>query len=358
MKDLVTAIGAALLVASVPAQAAQQLEDRLYEGEQALYEAALEEGLVVSFDTGPTWANWSAQFEDFQARYPGMQIVFNDLGSGATVVALEQSRNRPQADTAYYYASSAVDAHERELLAPFEPINFDAIPDVFKAPQGEWFTIHTLNIAFLVNTELVDEVPQRWEDLLDEQYRNSIVYLDPRTTGQGQVMALAANYANGGDLDDLQPGIDYLEALSAAGNVSRVLGTTPYSQFLRGEIPIWIGYENDGLRAKITDDMGDRVAVVIPEEASLAAPYAISLVDNGPHPNAGRLWLNYIMSERGQRTFAEGFVRPVLDVDLPTSVSDELAEAPQIRPLDVRRASQVSETLTDMWRQQVLPAQQ
>ena len=31
----------------------------LYPGEKALYEAAKKEGMVVSFDTGPTWANWS-----------------------------------------------------------------------------------------------------------------------------------------------------------------------------------------------------------------------------------------------------------------------------------------------------------
>ncbi|CAD5268766.1 MULTISPECIES: extracellular solute-binding protein [Halomonadaceae] len=341
----------ALSLLPLSAYAANTLDSEFYDGEQELYEAAQEEGLVVSFDTGPTWANWQSQFNRFTERYPGVQIVFNDLGSGATVVALEQARNRPQADTAYYYASSAINAHEKELLSPFTPINFDSIPDVFKADAGEWFTIHSLNVAFIVNTQLVDEVPQSWEDLLDEQYRNSIVYLDPRSTGQGQVLTLAANYAMGGDLDNLSPGIDYLAELSRIGNVARVVGTTPYAQFVRGEIPIWIGYENDGLKASITDGMGDNAAVVIPEEASVAAPYAISLVKNGPNPNAGRLWLNYVMSDEGQRTFAEGFVRPVNgDIELP----DTLVEAPQIRPLDVQKASSISADLSHQWTQHVL----
>ncbi|UYG00628.1 extracellular solute-binding protein [Halomonas sp. GD1P12] len=331
--------------------AAETLDTEFYEGEQALYDEALEEGLVVSFDTGPTWANWQSQFNGFTERYPGVQIVFNDLGSGATVVSLEQSRNRPQADTAYYYASSAINAYEKDLLSPFTPINFDTIPEVFKAEDGEWFTIHSLNVAFLVNKQLVDEVPQSWEDLLDEQYRNSIVYLDPRSTGQGQVVTLAANYGAGGDLDNLEPGIDYLSELSRSGNVARVVGTTPYAQFVRGEIPIWIGYENDGLKASITDGMGDNVAVVIPEEASVAAPYAISLVKDGPNPNAGRLWLNYVMSDEGQRTFAEGFVRPVNgDIELP----ETLVDAPQIQPLDVQAASRISSDLSQLWTQRVL----
>src|SRR5690242_21724955 len=82
----------------------------LYPGEKALYEAAKKEGMVVSFDTGPTWANWAAQFAAFKRRYPDVEITYNDIGSAATVVALEKSRNRPQADTAYYFAASAVDA--------------------------------------------------------------------------------------------------------------------------------------------------------------------------------------------------------------------------------------------------------
>ena len=95
----------------------------LYSGEKVLYEAAKKEGLVVSFDTGPTWANWAAQFAAFKKRYPDVEIVYNDLGSAATVVALEKARNRPQADTAYYFAASAVDAAKKGVVAPFKPVN-------------------------------------------------------------------------------------------------------------------------------------------------------------------------------------------------------------------------------------------
>ncbi|MDB5631925.1 MAG: transporter substrate-binding protein [Tardiphaga sp.] len=38
----------------------------LYPGEKELFESARKEGLVVSFDTGPTWANWAGQFKAFQ----------------------------------------------------------------------------------------------------------------------------------------------------------------------------------------------------------------------------------------------------------------------------------------------------
>lgn len=343
--------GAALAaVIAAPSVASAFDGPELYPGEKALYEAAQKEGLVVSFDTGPTWANWGAQFKAFKARYPGVEMVYNDLGSAVTVTALEKARNRPQADTAYYFAGSAVSAAEKGLVADFKPVNFDKLPEAFRHPQGQWFTIHTLNIAFIVNTKAVKNVPQSWADLLKPEYKNSIVYLDPRSTGQGQVVVFAANFAQGGDMSSAQPGLDYLAKLHQSGNVLRNVGTTPYAQFLKGEIPIWIGYENDGLKAKFKDGMGDDVAVVIPKEASAMAPYAISLVANGPNPNAGKLWLNYIMTETGQAGFADGFVRPsVPGVTLPESVADKLPPAPQLKPVDVIKAKALKGDIDAGW---------
>lgn len=336
--------------------AAHSLEGpELYDGEAQLYEAAKEEGIVASFDTGPTWANWAAQFKAFKQRYPEIEMVYNDLGSAATVVTLDKSRNRPQADTAYYFAGSALDAADKDLVAPFEPVNFEKLADAFKHPEGKWFTIHTLNVAFLVNTNLVEKIPTSWADLLKSDYANSIVYLDPRSTGQGQVVVFAAALANGGSMDNVDPGIDYLAKLSAQGNILRTVGTTPYAQFVKGEIPIWIGYENDGLKAKYTDGMRDAAEVVIPAEASAAAPYAISLVKGAPNPNAGKLWLNFIMTEQGQARFADGYVRPsVPGVQLPPEVAEKMPSAPQLQPLDVTKAKEKKAEIDDKWAKAVL----
>jgi putative spermidine/putrescine transport system substrate-binding protein len=312
----------------------------LYPGEKKLYDAARKEGMVVSFDTGPTWANWAAEFAAFKKRYPEVEIVYNDIGSSATVIALDKARNRPQADTAYYFAASGIDAVAKNVVTPFKPVNFEKLTPVFRDPDGKWFTIHTLTVAFVVNTKLVKNVPQSWEDLTKPEYKNSVVYLDPRSTGVGQVLFFAANFGMGGDMTNVQPGVDYFARLHQSGTVLRVLGTTPYAQFVKGEIPIWISYENDGLKAKFIDGLGDAVAVVVPKEASAAAPYGISLVAKSPHPNAGKLWLNFIMTDAGQGIFAQGFVRPsVPGVNLPANVADKLPVAPQVRPLDVKAAA-------------------
>lgn len=238
----------------------------------------------MSFDTGPEWANWKALFREFKKRYPEIELTYNDIGSAATVLALEKTRRRPQADTAYYFAASAVDAAAKDVVAPFKPVNFEHLPPVFREAEGRWFTIHTLNIAFLVNRQLVKTVPTGWADLLRPEYRNAVVYLDPRTAGVGQVVAFAAAYAMGGSVDDVKPGTDYLGRLHAAGNVLRVEGTTPYAKFLKGEIPIWIGYENDGLKAKHVDGMGDALEVVIPARPAWPRPMPSASSRTAPTP--------------------------------------------------------------------------
>lgn len=354
-RSLMKGAGLLALAAVLSGKAVAFDGTELYAGEAKLYEAAKKEGMAVSFDTGPEWANWKSLFRDFKKRYPDIELTYNDIGSAATVVALDKTRRRPQADTAYYFAASAVDAAAKDVVAPFQPVNFDKLPAVFKEASGKWFTIHTLNVAFLVNKKLVKNVPTSWSDLLRPEYKSSVVYLDPRSTGVGQVIVFAAAYASGGGVDDVKPGADYFGKLHASGNVLRVEGTTPYAKFVKGEIPIWIGYENDGLKAKHVDGMGDAVDIVIPREASVAAPYAISLVKNGPNPNAGKLWLNFIMSEAGQGLFAQGFVRPsVPDVKLSPEVQAKLPAAPQIRPLDVVKASARKAEVDRLWTQAAL----
>ncbi len=353
MKRFVAALVVSLVIAAVAA-AGQLPSPELYPGEQALYEKALEEGMVVSFDTGPTWANWGNLFKAFEKRYEGVSIVYNDLGSGATVIALDKARRRPQADTAYYFAQSAIDAKAKGVVESWPPVNFEKLPPAFQDPDKQWFICHQLVVAFLVNKKLVKNVPESWADLLKPEYKNSITYLDPRSTGQGQVLTFGAAYGNGGSVDNPMPGVEYLAKLHQAGNILRVEGTTPYAKFIKGEIPVWIAYEGDGLKAKITDGMGDDCAVVIPKEASVSAPYAMSLVKNGPNPNAGKLWLNFVMSA-GQQLFVAGFVRPsVPDVKIPAEMKQYMPDAPQVKPLDIVKSAKVKTVIDEGWTKLVL----
>jgi putative spermidine/putrescine transport system substrate-binding protein len=326
----------------------------LYAGESALYDAAAKDGLVISSNTGAGWANWGALAAAFAKRYPNVTLAYNDVGSGAAVIALDRTRARPAIDTLYGFGIASVDAASRGLLAGFKPVNFERLPAVARDPDGRWFAVHQLPILFVVNKKLVKAVPRAWADLAKPDYKGAIVYADPRTTGAGEVTVFAANLAAGGSLDTVRPGIDYLAELHKLGNVLRV-DANGYAEFLKGKIPVWIAFESDGLRAKYVDGMGDDVELVAPAEGTVAAPYTISLVKGARDENAAKLWLNFALSDQGQRLFAEGFVRPaVADLALPPELAGRLPKLAKLELLDVARALLRKADIDSLWAQAVL----
>ncbi|MGQ9747591.1 MAG: extracellular solute-binding protein [Candidatus Caldatribacteriaceae bacterium] len=355
MKKLGLILGC-LVVISLLVSGVGALENELYPGESALWEEAKKEGIVVSYDTGPTWANWAGVFKKFTQRYD-IEIVYNDLGSGATVVRLEKEKNRPNADTAYYFMPFGASAKDKGVTEAFQPVNFDQIPDILKDPEGHWFSIHKGTVVFVINKKLAKRIPRGWKDLLEPDFKKSIVYLDPRTTGIGYAIVLATAHALGGSVDNLMPGIEYLAELQKRGNIRLIEKTTEYDKFVKGEIPVWITYDFNGYRAKYIGGLGDEVEMVIPQEGTITAPYAISLVKGAPHPQAARLWLNFILSEEGQKTFAEGFVRPILDVPMPEEIIQKfLPQEEYARAMDIDwvKAQAVQPEAAKLWGRYVL----
>ena len=354
---MMASLRAAILVAALSAVGAPAFAldgPDLYPGESALYDAAAKDGLVVSANTGAGWANWGALAAAFAKRYPAVTLAYNDIGSGAAVIALDRTRAKPAVDTLYAFGIASVDAASRGLLAGFKPVNFERLPAAARDLDARWFAVHQMPVLFIVNKKLVKAVPRSWADLAKPDYKGAIVYADPRTTGAGQVTVFAANLAAGGSLETVRPGIEYLAELHKLGNVLRV-DANAYAEFVKGKVPVWIGFECDGLRAKYADGMADDVELVSPAEGTVAAPYTIGLVKGARNENAAKLWLNFALSDQGQRLFADGFVRPALsDLALPPELAGRLPKLAKLELLDVGRALLRKPDIDGGWAQAVL----
>lgn len=334
-----------------------QFENPLFPEEESLYNAAIKEGGdIVSYDTGPYWANHIGQFKAFQERYPGMFVVYNDLGSGATVARLEKESSNPQADTAYYSIVYGPIAKSKGVTQGFKPNNFDKIPEGLKDSEGHWLAVHQGTVAFAINNKLVKNIPHSWSDLVNGDYKNSVYYLDPRTTGLGHAVVLAAAYANGGDEKNYSPGIELLAEIQQKGNIKGYGTIVAYSKFLKGEIPIWITYDFNAYKAKYIG--GADATIVIPQDGSVTVPYLESMINGCPHPNAAKLWLSFLLSDKGQSIFAEGFVRPsVQGVELPEEIASKfvpLKDYEAAHNVNWTEAKNTLEGLKKEWEQKVL----
>lgn len=263
---------------------------------------------AICYNCPPEWADWGTQLRLIEER-TGIRVPLDNKNSGQSLAQLVAEQNSPVADVVYYGVTFGIQAQDADVIEPYQPAHWDEIPDGLKDPDGNWFTIHSGTMGFMVNVDALDgaPVPASWDDLLNPEYRGMVGYLDPASAFVGYVGAVAVNLAMGGDLDDFTPAIDYFNALSR--NAPIVPRQTAYARVLSGEIPILLDYDFNAYRAKHKD--GANVEFVIPEEGSVVVPYVMSLVKDSPNADNGKAVLDFVLSDEGQAVWAEAFLRPV-----------------------------------------------
>jgi putative spermidine/putrescine transport system substrate-binding protein len=199
------------------------------------------------------------------------------------------------------------------------PEGFDEIPEGLRADDGSWFAVHAGTLGLFVNVDALGgaPVPACWSDLIDPQYRGMVGYLDPSSAFVGYAGAVAINMANGGDLDNFDPAIEYFQTLGE--NDPIVPKQTSYARVVSGEIPILFDYDFNAYRAKYEED--GNFEFVIPCEGTVTVPYVMSLVADGPNPELGRQVLDFIMSDEGQAIWTNAYLRPARPIELPEEVA-------------------------------------
>ena len=263
---------------------------------------------AICYNCPPQWADWATQLKSIK-KHLGYSIPHDNKNSGQTLSQLLAEKNSPVADVAYYGVSFGIQAGQKGVVSAYKPKHFDEIPAGLKDPDGKWFTIHSGTLGFFVNVDALGgkPVPQSWKDLLKPAYKGMVGYLDPSSAFVGYAGAVAVNRALGGSLDNFDAGIKYFKDL--AKNDPIVPKQTSYARVLSGEIPILFDYDFNAYRGKYKDKAN--TVFVIPQEGTVVVPYVMSLVKNGPNPDKGKKILDFIMSNEGQKVWANAFLRPI-----------------------------------------------
>lgn len=285
----------------------------------ALIAGAQKENKIVSYGMPDYWANLGEIWSTFMEKYNIAEHEDADLSSAQEIAKFLAEAENPIGDIGDIGMQFAPTAIQFDVVAPFKNDTWDLIPDWAKHPDGLWAVQYYGNLVFLVNTDLVEPVPRSFEDLLKPEYADMVSISDPRGAAQGNYTVFAAAFANGGDETDVQPGLDYFKTLVDAGNLK---ATAPdLAAFQKGETVIGILW--DYLALEYRDQLEGQVTleIVVPEDASIAGPYASIINKYAPHPYAARLMRNYILSPEGQVLYAKGYATPILpDIEIPADV--------------------------------------
>lgn len=282
-----------------------------------------DDDVVIQYNAVDGWANYETVREVFTDE-TGIDFPEDTKNSGQTLNALTNESENPQADVAYMGISDAIVAEQNGLTESYEPEGWDNIPDDLKHSDGEWVCNHYGTVGWAVNTNEVEEVPQSWEDLLDEQFEDTIALYNPESAYNGFINFLNANFAMGGDLTDVDPGIDFFNELQDRGNIAAMPDQGVTTSFFQGEVPMLMAYDFNAYEAKYLSDLPEEdVEVVVPDDGSIIVPYILNVVNNCPRRESAEACIDFQLSEQGQQLFAEAFVTPSRnDVEMPDDVTE------------------------------------
>ena len=315
-RTLVAAAAAAVLV---PTLAIAQVPAGYPANYADVIAAAKKEGKVVVYSTTDT-ASANPLIKDFQALYPGISVEYNDMNSTEVYNRFisEKAANAGSADVLW---SSSMDL-QIKLANDGGALEY-ASPEVSKVPswavwKNQAFGTTYEPIAIVYNKRLLtgDEIPQSHADLTRvlttklDKVKGKVTTYDVEKSGVGFMLITQDSKQN--------PHFwDLVKALGAAGPRFQSSAGTMMERISSGEnvlgFNIFASYA--ALRAKKDPSIG----IVLPNDYCLVMSRVMFISKTAKNPNAAKLWLDYVLSKRGQSQIAAsdlGSIRPDVEGEM------------------------------------------
>jgi putative spermidine/putrescine transport system substrate-binding protein len=301
--------------------------------DQALVDAAKAEGELNTIALPRDWCNYASLIDKFNAKF---SLKYNglvpDAGSGQEIEAVKNNPNGGPAapdviDVGYSFGPTA---KTDGLLQAYKVKTWDTIPADKKDADGFWWADYYGVLSFEVNTDIVKDVPKDWKDLLKPGMKVALAG-NPTNSNQAIQTVFAASLANGGSLDNAQPGLDFFKQLVQAGNF--VPTVAKQGSLVSGETPIIITWNYLATADKVALEGTLPVEVVIPTAGRFGGIYVQGISKTAPHPNAAKLWEEWLFSDEGQVEWLRGFCYTSRFDDLKAKgaiPSDLLASLPDV----------------------------
>ena len=321
---------------------------------QALEKAARAEGAVNSVGMPDSWANWKDTWADLNKLY-GLKHMDTDMSSAQEIAKFAAEKDNATADIGDVGAAFGPIAVQQGVTQPYKPSTWEQIPTWAKDADGHWMLAYTGSIAFIVNKQLVKDVPRSWADLKQGKYKVAIG--DVSAAAQAVNGVLAAAIAMGGNESNVQPALDFYGELAKQGRLS--LANPTIQTLEKGEVEVGVVWDFNGLSYRDQIDPS-RFEVLIPSDGSVISGYSTIINKWAKNPNAAKLAREYILSDAGQINLAKGNARPIRaeHLTLPAEVQAKLLPQEQyakVQPIkDAAAWEATSKALPRLWQEHVI----
>jgi putative spermidine/putrescine transport system substrate-binding protein len=279
-------------------------------GMDALVAAAKAEGTLNVIALPPDWTNYGNMLSAFTAKY-GIKIdsANPDGSSQDEINAVKQLGTQDRApdvlDVGQSFATSNID-----LYAPYKVATWDSIPDANKDAGGAWVNDYGGFISIGCNAKLVPTCPTTFADLAKPEYKGKVaINGDPTQAASAFASVWAGALANGGTLDNINPGLTFWGNLAKSGNLLKIDPNDATIQ--SGQTPIVLDWDYLNVTQAEKNKAAFDWKVAVPSDGLFAQYYAQAINKNAPHPAAARLWQEFLYSDQGQNLWLAGKARPV-----------------------------------------------
>ena len=281
-----------------------------------LIAAAKAEGQLTVIALARDWCGYGPIIDAFKAKY-GIKVneLNPDAGSGDEIEAIKANKDNkgPQApDTIDVGLSFGPAAKAAGLLQPYKVATWASIPDGNKDPEGYWYGDYYGVLAFEVNTDIIPKPPSDWADLQKPEFRNAVALGgDPRASNEAiQAVFAAGMSTTGGDAAKAPAaGLKFFSDLNKAGNFVPVIGKA--ASLAQGTTPIIVRWDYLALSDRDKLKGNPKVEIVVPKTGIIGGVYVQAISAYAPHPNAAKLWMEYLYSDEGQQGLLNGYCHPV-----------------------------------------------
>jgi iron(III) transport system substrate-binding protein len=323
------ALAASLMAISAPALA-QSAPD--------LVAAAQREGKLVIYGvTDNEQANHLIR--EFRSQYPAIQIEYSNMNTTELYNRfISESAAGSSADVTW---SSAMDLQVKLVndgyAQPHKSAETAKLPD-WANWKNEAFGTTYEPIGFVYNKRLMPaaDVPQSHAEFIKllttqtDKYKGKVTTYDPEKSGVGFMLVTQDKQVNAAGFAELQKALGAVQA-----RVQSSTGTM-MERIASGEN--LIGYNLNAAYALTRAKKDPSLGIVLPKDYTLVISRVMFIAKKAKNPNAAKLWLDFVLSKKGQEIIANKAdlyaIRPDVSGEITASgLQKQLGDA--LRPVTI-----------------------
>lgn len=275
---------------------------------QEIIEGSKSEGGELIISSGTAKENWAPVFRDFQKKYPWVDsILAKESGVEIYQQLLSQiATDSVQSDMLVVSSTQGWSefAANEGALAEYTSPELEELPE-FAELLPNVYAMSMDPMGMVYNTSLITEDLTSLADLADyaEAHPGELdgkVVVRSADTVFGFTVAKAWTEDNPKNpeawstFEQLLP-LSHAEASSGA-QIEKILSGEYAAGFL---ISSAVGYSQEQKSAGL-------VKFVLPKDGTLLLGRGAGIINKAPHPNTARLFVDFLLSDEGQRAVAEG----------------------------------------------------